>query len=48
MLRNTQLIKSGKVEIKEAEFLSSGSGETIIEVQNAGVSGTEIALLQDD
>ena len=46
MPHTTQLIKSGKIEIKEMELLSSGSGEAIVEVQHAGVCGTDLAFLQ--
>ena len=46
MPRTTQLINSGKIEIKEIEFLSSDPGEAIVEVQHAGVCGTDLALLQ--
>ena len=46
MPRTTQLINSGKIEIKEIEFLSSGPDEAIIEVQHAGVCGTDLAFLQ--
>jgi L-iditol 2-dehydrogenase len=48
MPRTTQLINSGKIEIKEIEFLSSGPDEAIIEVQHAGVCGTDRALFQGD
>jgi len=48
MPRTTQLIASGKIEIKEIEFLSSGPGEAIVEVQHAGVCGTDLALFKGD
>ena len=48
MPRTTQLIASGKIEIKEIEFLSSGPGEAIVEVQHAGICGTDLALFQGD
>jgi L-gulonate 5-dehydrogenase len=46
MPRTTQLIASGKIEIKEIEFLSSGPGEAIFEVQHVGICGTDLALFQ--
>ena len=48
MPRATQLIASGKKEIKEIDFLSSGPGEAIVEVQYAGVCGTDLALFKGD
>ena len=48
MPSTTQLINSGKIEIKEIEFLSSDPGEAIVEVQHAGVCGTDLALFQGD
>ena len=46
MPRNTQLIVSGKIEIKETEFISSNPDEAIVEVKHAGVCGTDLALFQ--
>ena len=48
MPRTTQMIASGKIEIKEIEFLSLDSGEDIVEVQHAGVCGTDLALFHGD
>jgi len=48
MPRITQLIAPGKIEIKERESLSAGPGEAIIEVQHAGVCGTDLALFHGD
>jgi threonine dehydrogenase-like Zn-dependent dehydrogenase len=48
MPRTTQLIASGKIEIKEIDFLSSGPGEAIVEVQHAGICGTDLALFKGD
>ena len=48
MPSTTQLINSGKIEIKEIEFLSSDPGEAIVEVQHAGVCVTDLSLFQDD
>ena len=48
MPRTTQLIASGKIEIKEIEFLAPGPGEAIVEVQYEGVCGTDLALFQGD
>ena len=48
MPRTTQLINSGKIEIKEIEFLLSGLGEAIVEVQHAWVCGNDLALFQGD
>ncbi len=48
MPRITQLIAPQKIEIKEIECLSAGPGEAIIEVQHAGVCGTDLALFHGD
>ena len=48
MPRTTQLKASGKIEIKEIAFLSSGPGEAIVEVQHAGICGTDLALFKGD
>jgi D-arabinose 1-dehydrogenase-like Zn-dependent alcohol dehydrogenase len=48
MPRTTQLIAPEKIEIKEIEFLSSGPGEAIVEVQHAGVCGTDLVLFKGD
>ncbi|MBL4665627.1 MAG: alcohol dehydrogenase catalytic domain-containing protein, partial [Nitrospinaceae bacterium] len=48
MPRITQLISPGIIEIKEREFLSAGPGEAIIQVQHAGICGTDLALFHGD
>ena len=48
MPRITQLTAPGKIEIKEREPLSAGPGEAIIEVQHAGICGTDLALFHGD
>jgi len=48
MPRITQLIAPKKIEIKEREPLSAGPGEAIIEVQHAGICGTDLALFHGD
>ena len=44
MPRITQLVAPNKIEIKEREVLSAGPGEAIIQVQHAGICGTDLAL----
>ena len=44
MPRITQLVAPKKIEIKEREVLSAGPGEAVIQVQHAGICGTDLAL----
>ena len=44
MPRITQLVAPKKIEIKEREVLSAGPGEVVIQVQHAGICGTDLAL----
>ncbi len=48
MPRITQLISPGKIEIKEREPLLAGPGEAIIQVQHAGICGTDLALFHGE
>ncbi len=48
MPRITQLIAPGKIEIKERAPLSAEPGEAIIQVQHAGICGTDLALFNGD
>ena len=48
MPRIAQLIAPGKIEIKERGCLAAGTAEAIIEVQYAGVCGTDLALFHGE
>ncbi|MBC8284488.1 MAG: alcohol dehydrogenase catalytic domain-containing protein, partial [Nitrospinae bacterium] len=48
MPRITQLTAPRKIEIKERKSLLAGPGEAIIQVQHAGVCGTDLALFHGD
>lgn len=48
MPRITQLVAPKKIEINERESLVAEPGEAIIEVQHAGVCGTDLALFHGD
>jgi hypothetical protein len=48
MPRTTQLIVSGKIEIKETGFLSKGADKAIAEVKHARVCDINLALFQGD
>lgn len=48
MPRITQLVAPGKIEIKERDSLEAGPGEAVIQVQHAGVCGTDLALFHGD
>ena len=48
MPRITQLTAPGKIELKQREPLTAGPGEAIIQVQHAGVCGTDLALFHGD
>ena len=48
MPRITQLIAPRKIKIKERSPLSADPGEAVIQVQHAGICGTDIALFHGD
>ena len=48
MPRITQLIAPRKIKIKERSPLSADPGEAVIQVQHAGICGTDLALFHGD
>ena len=48
MPRTAQLIAPGKIEIKQRDYLLAGPAEAIIEVEYAGVCGTDLALFNGE
>jgi threonine dehydrogenase-like Zn-dependent dehydrogenase len=48
MPRITQLITPGKIEITERAPLSAEPGEVVIQVQHAGICGTDLSLFHGD
>jgi threonine dehydrogenase-like Zn-dependent dehydrogenase len=48
MPRIAQLKSSGRIELLERKSLKAGPGEAVIQVQHAGICGTDLALFHGD
>jgi len=48
MPRIRQLTTPGEIELKQRKSLTAGTGEAIIEVQYAGICGTDLSLFHND
>ena len=48
MPRFTQLIAPGKIQLKQRKSLTASPGEAIIQVQHAGICGTDLSLFHGD
>ena len=48
MLRFTQLTAPGKIELKQRKPLTASLGEAVIQVQHAGICGTDLSLFHGD